>query len=131
MKFGYFAAALAVLGGAVSLAGPPVSYKKIQLSDKFYAEGAYYADFNKDGQPGRGGRAPTGTRAPISPSGTRSARPRTFDPHGYSDNFLTYTGDFNGDGWPDVLYVPYPGGDGLLVREPRRQEPDPGSSTWR
>ena len=42
-----------------------------------------------------------------------------FDPHGYSNNFLTFTGDFNGDGWLDVLYVPHPGHRRLLVREPR------------
>jgi len=36
---------------------------------------------------------------------------QTFDPKNYSDNFLTYVGDFNGDGWPDVLYVPIPGTD--------------------
>ena len=32
-------------------AEPPVpAFKKLRLTDKFYAEGAYYADFNKDGK---------------------------------------------------------------------------------
>ena len=26
------------------------TFRKIQLSDKFYCEGAYYADFNRDGK---------------------------------------------------------------------------------
>ena len=42
--------ALLLLGAAACLAGPPnPTFRKIQLTDKFYAEGAYYADFNKDG----------------------------------------------------------------------------------
>ena len=41
--------------------------------------------------------------------------PKAFDPKGYSDNFLTYAGDFNGDGWPDILVIGYPGARGLLV----------------
>ena len=44
--------------------------------------------------------------------------PKDFDPHDYSDNFLTYTGDFNGDGWPDVLYVPFPGADAYWYENP-------------
>ena len=41
-----------------------------------------------------------------------------FDPHGYSNNFLTFTGDFNGDGWLDVLYVPHPGTDAYWYENP-------------
>ncbi len=117
MKIGYFAAALAVLGGAVSLAGPPVSYKKIQLSDKFYAEGAYYADFNKDGHLDVVA-GPFWFEGPDFTKRHEIRPPKDFDPHAYSDNFLTYTGDFNGDGWPDVLYVPYPGADAYWYENP-------------
>jgi hypothetical protein len=36
---------------SVGFAAPPVpKYKKLVLSDKFYCEGAYYGDFNKDGK---------------------------------------------------------------------------------
>ena len=48
--------------------------------------------------------------------------PKTFDPKEYSDNFLTFVGDFNGDGWPDVLYVGFPGGDAYWYENPAGKE---------
>lgn len=48
--------------------------------------------------------------------------PKAFDPKDYSDNFLTYTGDFNGDGWPDVLYLPHPGKEGYWFENPAGKE---------
>ncbi len=39
------------LAYAVCFAEPPVpSFKKLHLTEKFYCEGAYDADFNKDGK---------------------------------------------------------------------------------
>jgi len=38
------------LGTAAYAETPVPAYKKLVLSDKFYCEGAYYADFNKDGR---------------------------------------------------------------------------------
>lgn len=92
-------------------------YKKIRLSDEFHAEGAYYADFNRDG-------AMDVVAGPYWYAGPELERrhevrtPQTFDPKGYSENFLTYTDDFNGDGWPDILYVPWPGKDAYWHENP-------------
>lgn len=49
MKYGF--TLLIFLFGCVSfvIATEP-KFSKIILSDKFYAEGAYYGDFNKDGK---------------------------------------------------------------------------------
>ncbi len=54
---GYFrsiavmAGILAGLGFSACFAEPPApTFKKSVLSDKFYAEGAYYGDFNRDGK---------------------------------------------------------------------------------
>ena len=99
---------------------PLPTFKKITLSDKFYCEGAYYADFNKDGKLDVVA-GPFWYEGPDFQKKHEIHPPKAFDPKGYSDNFLTFTGDFNGDGWPDVLYVPYPGQRRLLVREPGRQ----------
>ena len=41
-----------------------------------------------------------------------------FNPTNYSDNFLTFCGDFNNDGWADVLYMPYPGKEGFWYENP-------------
>ena len=44
-------AVVIAFGCATCLAGPPLpSFKKVVLSDKFLAEGAYYGDFNRDGK---------------------------------------------------------------------------------
>jgi hypothetical protein len=48
--------------------------------------------------------------------------PKEFTPKGYSDNFLTFAGDFNGDRWADVLYVPWPGTDALWYESPAGKE---------
>ena len=51
MKRLSLAIALLLLAAAACLAGPPnPTFKKLRLTDKFYAEGAYYGDFNKDGK---------------------------------------------------------------------------------
>ena len=97
------------------------TFKKIQLSDKFYAEGAYYADFNKDGKLDIVA-GPYWYEGPDFTKKHEIREPKEFDPKDYSDNFLTYVGDFNGDGWPDVLCVPYPGKDMFWYENPAGKE---------
>lgn len=94
-----------------------LSFKKLQLTDKFLCEGAYYADFNKDGKLD----VVSGAYWYAGPDFQQRHEVRAvqeFDPKGYSDNFLTYTGDFNGDGWADILYVPWPGKDASWYENP-------------
>ena len=67
-------------------------------------------------------RGPIGMPGLISSNVTKSANQRNIDPKGYSDNFLTYTGDFNGDGWVDILYVPWPGQDASWYENPGEKE---------
>lgn len=100
-----------------SLAGPPPAFKKVVLEDKFYAEGAYYADFNKDGKMDVVA-GPFWYEGPDFQKKHEIVEPKISDPKGYSNNFLTYTADFNGDGWPDVLYVPHPGTDAYWYENP-------------
>ncbi|MCY3018244.1 MAG: VCBS repeat-containing protein [Planctomycetota bacterium] len=110
--------ALVGLCQAACLAEAPTpTFKKLTLSDKFYAEGAYYADFNKDGKLDIVA-GPFWFEGPDFQKKHEIRSPQTFDPKGYSDNFLTFTGDFNGDGWPDVLYVPFPGADAFWYENP-------------
>jgi len=94
-----------------------LAYKKLQLTDKFYCEGAYYGDFDRDGHLDVVS-GPYWYAGPNFQKRHEVREPKAFDPKGYSDNFLTYTGDFNGDGWTDILYVPWPGKDASWYENP-------------
>lgn len=111
------------LGGSVCCAEPPAvpKYKKIQLTDKFYCEGAYYADFNKDGTLDVVA-GPFWYEGPDFQKKHEIRTPKEFDPKSYSDNFLTFTGDFNADGWADVLYVSWPGKPAFWCENPAGKE---------
>ena len=96
---------------------PPPKYKKIVLSDKFYCEGANVGDFNNDGKLDVVA-GPWWFEGPDFKVKHEIYTPKAFDPHGYSTNFLTFTGDFNGDGWLDVLQVGFPGADAFWYENP-------------
>ncbi len=94
-------------------------FKKVTLSNKFYCEGANYGDFNNDGKLDVVA-GPYWYEGPDFQKKHEIYPAEAFDPHGYSNNFLTFTGDFNGDGWLDVLYVPHPGTDAYWYENPGR-----------
>ena len=98
-------------------------FKKIKLSDDFYAEGASYGDFNRDGKLDVVA-GPFWFEGPDFEMKHAYRPPTKFDPHGYSDNFLTYVADFNGDGWPDVFCVPFPGAEGYWYENPQGKGED-------
>jgi hypothetical protein len=85
-----------------------VAFETRQLSDQFFAEGANVADINGDG-------AVDIVAGPYWYAGPsfdqrHAYRPvKSFKVQGYSDNFLTFTGDFNADGHSDILVVGWPG----------------------
>jgi hypothetical protein len=97
-------------------AGAPVrspKFRKIVLTTTFYAEGACYGDFDRNGTTDvmsgpywYDGPAFT-TKHPVYEA-------TVFDPHGYSDNFLEFARDFDADGYTDVLVVNYPGRDAAI-----------------
>jgi hypothetical protein len=102
-------------------AEPGTAFKKLHLTDKFYCEGAYYADFDRDGKTDIVS-GPYWYAGPDFQQRHEIRAAEEFDPKGYSDNFLTYTGDFNGDGWADILYVPWPGKDASWYENPAGEE---------
>ena len=97
---------LALVTGAV--AAEPAGFRKIVLTEDFHAEAAASGDIDNDGKPdvvygpfwyaGPDFR----TRHPIYPA-------QAFDPHKYSNNFMTAVADIDADGWRDVVVNEWPG----------------------
>ncbi len=105
------------------------SFKKIQLTDQFWAEGANFGDFNKDGKkdvvsgPFWYEGPDFKTRHEFYPAtekfkakkadGTEEEIPGFEGARGvnntYSKNFLSYSHDFNQDGWDDIMVLGFPG----------------------
>jgi 3-keto-disaccharide hydrolase/FG-GAP-like repeat len=90
------------------------AFRKIQLTDRFYAEGISAGDVNHDGVID----ALTGPYAYLGPEFKRAIEiysPQTYSIAGarqaglYTDNFLNYVYDFDGDGWNDYLKINFNG----------------------
>jgi hypothetical protein len=84
-----------------------ISWKKTVVDRAFRSEGVAVADVNKDGKldiivGDVWYEAPDWKVHVIR-------KDRTFDPRNYSESFGVFAEDFNGDGYPDVLILPFPG----------------------
>jgi hypothetical protein len=97
------------------------AFRKLRLSDQFYAEGAAFGDFNQDGKMDVVA-GPYWFEGPDFGVKREVRAPRAFDPKNYSDCFLIYTADFNRDGWLDFFEVPFPGNEGFWYENPGRKE---------
>jgi hypothetical protein len=100
---------------------PAPTFKKLVLSDKFYAEGAYYGDFNKDGKLDVVA-GPFWYEGPDFQKKHEYRPAKEYDPKGYSDDFITFTGDFNGDGWTDIVVFGMPGEEISWFENPAGKE---------
>jgi len=94
------------------------TWKKVKVTDKFYAEGAHAGDFNKDGKMD----VVAGSYWIEGPEFTKVheyTEVKEVDPKGYSKNFFAYTYDFNKDGWTDILIYGFPGEDASWYENPQ------------
>lgn len=101
---------LALLSASAVWAGPGlgIAYQKSTLSEVFYGEGAAFGDLNRDGRVDVAS-GPYWYAGPDFTSRHLLYPAVAIDPLVYSENFLSFTHDFNGDGWADVLIVGFPG----------------------
>jgi putative membrane-bound dehydrogenase-like protein len=108
---------LALLFAVPLQAEPLITWKRVQLTDKFYAEGAHHADINKDGKTDIIS-GPFWYEGPDWQKKHPFYEPKEFNIVGYSDNFFCYPHDFNGDGWLDILVLGFPGKEARLYLSP-------------
>jgi hypothetical protein len=120
--------AIAVLGAAAAAVAPAAepaaaspTFKKIKLTDKFYSEGATFADFNKDGQLDYAA-GPFWYEGPAFEKKHTIYEGSPIDPLGYSANFLAFAHDFNGDGWADIFVVGFPGAESPWFENPQGKD---------
>src|SRR5258706_50010 len=130
----YQFALLIVLISSFAFAESPTAssptWKKLTLSDKFYCEGANFADFNKDGKIDvvsgpwwYEGPDFTKKHEIYKPTGNQEGGSYKAD-NDYSDNFFAFTYDFNNDGYPDVLVYGFPGKEARVYLNPGKDKID-------
>src|SRR3989441_10223314 len=118
------------------------SFKKIQLSDKFWCEGATFGDFNHDGKQDivsgpywwegpdykkRHEYYPANKTFKLKKAGGTEETIEGFEGalgvnNAYSDNFFAFSHDFNKDGWDDILILGFPGEISAWYEYPKVRE---------
>lgn len=118
------------------------SFRKIQVSDQFWSEGASFGDFNKDGvmdvvsgpywyagpdfkqrheyyPATQSFKLKVGPLTEVTVPGFEGGLGKN---NSYSKNFLAFTYDFNGDGWTDILILGFPGEQSWWYENPKGKE---------
>ncbi|MCI0641873.1 MAG: VCBS repeat-containing protein [Gemmataceae bacterium] len=114
----------APLSSAGEKTGPQrITWKRTVVDKVFRSEGVGVADVNKDGKKD----IITGDVWYEAPSWKMHvlSKERKFDPKGwnplnYSESFAVFPDDFNGDGWIDVIVIPFPGKECFWYENPGR-----------
>ncbi|MCA9191924.1 MAG: VCBS repeat-containing protein [Planctomycetales bacterium] len=94
-----------------------VTFERVQLSDEFYSEGATSGDFNGDGE-GDVAAGPWIYYGPDYQTRSRFYEGGVIDPVGYSENFLMYSGDVDGDQLQDIYVIGFPGKESWWFKNP-------------
>lgn len=118
------------------------SFKKLQLTDQFWSEGANIGDFNHDGKMDVVSgpywyEGPDFTRKHEYYPATESFKKKNADGtettipgfegglgvnNTYSKNFIAFSYDFNRDGWADILILGFPGDQSWWFENPKGKE---------
>lgn len=113
---------LPLLTAASATAAPVIRYQTQRLTDQFFAEGATYADVNKDGKSDII-YGPHWYAGPEWKERHEIYKAEAFLPDNqYSKNFVSYTQDLNGDSWPDYLVLGFPGDWAYWFENPKGKD---------
>jgi len=112
-----FAGLVSFATAATAFATTPVRFEKQVLDERFFAEGVAAFDVNRDGHMDVVA-GPYWFAGPEFKKRTELRAPHAYDIESYSDAFIMDSGDFDGDGWTDVLQIGWPGRDALWFRNP-------------
>lgn len=141
-RLGYGAALLCCcVAGTVTHAEELHTFKRIQLHNQFWSEGANFGDLNKDGVNDivagpwwwqgpdfqrRHEYYPATKTFQLKVGSTVTNVPGFEGTLGtkntYSDNFFAWILDFNKDGWNDILIIGFPGKDTSWFENPKGKE---------
>jgi hypothetical protein len=122
MRSAFLVLALVALPAAAD--DSPIKWKKTIVDRKFTSEGVAIADVNQDGKMD----VLTGEIWYEAPDWKpHRIRPGKDDytvgqENKYSESFSCWTDDFNGDGWPDLLVVGFPGKPCHWFENPRGKD---------
>lgn len=102
-----------------ALAGlpPAPAFSRLKLDGAFRSEGVAVADFNRDGRLD----IATGNILYLGPDwkpGPMLGSPKEYNPEGYSEEFLCFAEEVDGDGWIDLIVVGFPGAKTCWLRNP-------------
>ncbi|MEX2213661.1 MAG: hypothetical protein WD768_06015 [Phycisphaeraceae bacterium] len=93
------------------------SFKRIQLTDVYYSEGAGSGDINGDGKPDVV-YGPHWYEGPDFKTAREVYPPKPQNTKGYADHFFHWVYDFNKDGFADILIVGFPGRPAYVYENP-------------
>ena len=116
-KFAVAAILTALLASVVD--AEPIEFKRIEIDLNFRSEGVAVADIDNDQRRDvivgdYWYKNPDWTPHEIRP-------PRKPDRGGYTEAFAVYSKDFDGDGWIDVLVIPFHGKDAKWYQNPQNK----------
>jgi 6-phosphogluconolactonase (cycloisomerase 2 family) len=112
------AMALAVTG----LAEPKISWKKTVLDTKFRSEGVAIADVNKDGRIDVLNGEYWYEAPDWKPHEMQPFKDHSTGMGNYSRVFAAWADDYNGDGYPDLLVIDFPGAPCYWMENPKGKE---------
>lgn len=93
-------------------------FKRQQLTDVYFSEGANAGDLNRDGHMDVV-YGPYWFEGPDFKVKHELYPPKPQNREGYADNFFSWIRDFNGDGWNDIFVVGFPGTPAYVYENPK------------